>query len=113
MTKVYVSSVIPAPPAEVWAVVRDFNALPNWTPFVAESRIEQHMRGLAEIVPVLGVERIGHCVVSWFPAEHRAAAAPCKPGSGNPWQSTRRERPRIRVRGAMRRVRRGGARKKG
>ena len=45
MTKEYVSSVIPAPPAEVWAVVRDFNALPNWTPFVAESRIEQHMRG--------------------------------------------------------------------
>lgn len=43
MTKVYVSSVIPAPAASVWAVIRDFNALPAWTPFVAESRIEQHM----------------------------------------------------------------------
>lgn len=42
MTKVYVSTVIPAPAAEVWKVVRDFNALPAWTPFVAESRIEQN-----------------------------------------------------------------------
>jgi hypothetical protein len=42
MAKVYVSRVIPAQPAAVWAVVRDFNALPNWTGFVAESRIEQN-----------------------------------------------------------------------
>lgn len=40
MIKVYTSSVIDAPADAVWAVVRDFNALPNWTPFVAESRIE-------------------------------------------------------------------------
>jgi hypothetical protein len=44
MTKVYVSSVIPAPAAAVWQVIRDFNALPLWTPFAAESRIEQNMR---------------------------------------------------------------------
>ncbi|HEY1940870.1 MAG TPA: SRPBCC family protein [Roseiarcus sp.] len=42
MAKVYASTVVPAPPAAVWAVVRDFNALPKWTPFVAESRIEQN-----------------------------------------------------------------------
>jgi hypothetical protein len=42
MTRVYVSSVIDAPAAEVWKVVRNFNALPNWTPFVAESRIEHN-----------------------------------------------------------------------
>ena len=42
MTKVYVSSVIPAPAADVWNVVRDFNGLPGWAPFVAESRIEQN-----------------------------------------------------------------------
>ncbi|MBZ9994339.1 SRPBCC family protein [Mesorhizobium sp. BH1-1-4] len=42
MTKVYVSSVIPAPAAEVWKVVRNFNGLPGWAPFVAESRIEQN-----------------------------------------------------------------------
>ena len=33
---------IDAPAAEVWEVVRDFNGLPDWTPFVAESRIEQN-----------------------------------------------------------------------
>ena len=42
MAKVYVSTTIPASPSAVWAVVRDFNALPKWTPFVAESRIEQN-----------------------------------------------------------------------
>jgi hypothetical protein len=39
--KVYVSAVIPAQPGPVWAIVRDFNGLPTWTGFVAESRIEQ------------------------------------------------------------------------
>jgi hypothetical protein len=40
MIKVYTSSVLEAPAESVWAVVRDFNALPQWTPFVADSRIE-------------------------------------------------------------------------
>lgn len=40
MAKVYVSSVIPAPAAKVWQAVRDFNGLPDWTPFVAKSGIE-------------------------------------------------------------------------
>lgn len=40
MIRVYTSSVIDAPPDAVWAVVRDFDGLPKWTPFVAESRIE-------------------------------------------------------------------------
>ena len=44
MAKVYSSIVIPAPVSAVWAVVRDFNGLPKWTPFVAESRIEQARR---------------------------------------------------------------------
>lgn len=42
MAKVYVSCVLGAPVAEVWARIRDFNGLPGWTPFVAESRIEQN-----------------------------------------------------------------------
>lgn len=42
MAKAYSSAVIPASASAVWAVVRDFNALPNWTPFVVESRIEQN-----------------------------------------------------------------------
>lgn len=43
MAKVYVSCVINAPASTVWQVVRNFNALPDWTPFVADSRIEQNM----------------------------------------------------------------------
>ncbi len=42
LTQVYISTVIDAPIAAVWAVIRDFNALPKWTPFVADSRIESH-----------------------------------------------------------------------
>ncbi|WP_442592918.1 SRPBCC family protein [Parapusillimonas sp. JC17] len=38
--KVYVSSVIDAPAQDVWSIIRDFNGLPQWTPFVAHSRIE-------------------------------------------------------------------------
>ena len=40
MARVYVSSVINAPAAKVWARVRDFNGLPSWHPGIAESRIE-------------------------------------------------------------------------
>jgi Polyketide cyclase / dehydrase and lipid transport len=40
MIKVYTSSIIDAPADAVWAQIRDFNGLPKWTPFVAESRIE-------------------------------------------------------------------------
>ncbi len=43
MIKVYVSSVLESPADVVWGVVRDFNALPRWTPFVADSRIEQNL----------------------------------------------------------------------
>src|SRR4051812_22753625 len=43
MPKVYVSSVIEAPASRVWSMVRDFNGLPSWTPFVADSRIEQNL----------------------------------------------------------------------
>jgi hypothetical protein len=42
LAKVYTSSTLDAPAGQVWAVIRDFNALPAWTPFVAESRIEQN-----------------------------------------------------------------------
>jgi hypothetical protein len=40
MARIYVSTVVNAPPTKVWARVRDFNGLPNWLPKVAESRIE-------------------------------------------------------------------------
>ena len=41
MPEVYVSSIIDAPIEKVWEVLRDFNALPNWHPLVARSRIEE------------------------------------------------------------------------
>ncbi|MCR9213698.1 MAG: SRPBCC family protein [Proteobacteria bacterium] len=41
MVQVYVSSVLAVSVDKVWPVVRDFNGLPNWLSFVAESRIEQ------------------------------------------------------------------------
>jgi hypothetical protein len=40
MIRVYTSTVIGAPAEQVWGRVRDFNGLPDWTPFVAHSRIE-------------------------------------------------------------------------
>ncbi len=42
MVKVYSSNVIDAPAERVWAVIRDFNALPAWHPAIAESRIEHN-----------------------------------------------------------------------
>ena len=44
MAKVFVSTVIDAPVAKVWAVIRDFNGLPVWAPFAVESRIEQNAK---------------------------------------------------------------------
>ena len=41
MAKVYSSAIIPLPPLP-FGRRPDFNALPNWTPFVADSRIEQN-----------------------------------------------------------------------
>ncbi len=41
MVQVYVSSILAVSVDKVWPVVRDFNGLPNWISFVAESRIEQ------------------------------------------------------------------------
>ncbi|WP_420392260.1 SRPBCC family protein [Acuticoccus sp.] len=40
MPRVYVSSVLNAPAGDVWARVRDFNALPRWHPRIRDSRIE-------------------------------------------------------------------------
>ena len=40
MARVYVSSIIGAPVAQVWERVRDFNGLPDWHPLIARSRIE-------------------------------------------------------------------------
>jgi len=38
--EVYRSSVIPAPADRVWALIRDFNAMPEWNATIRASRIE-------------------------------------------------------------------------
>lgn len=40
MPRAYTSSVLNAKASDVWARVRDFNALPRWHPRIRESRIE-------------------------------------------------------------------------
>ena len=40
MIRVYASSVIDASADSVWSRIRDFNALPQWHPGIADSRIE-------------------------------------------------------------------------
>jgi Polyketide cyclase / dehydrase and lipid transport len=42
MVQVYVSSVIGASADTVWSRIRDFNALPQWHPGIADSRIENN-----------------------------------------------------------------------
>jgi Polyketide cyclase / dehydrase and lipid transport len=45
MVQVYTSSVIDASADAVWARVRDFNAMPQWHPGIADSRIENDEPG--------------------------------------------------------------------
>ena len=40
MTRNYVSDVIDAPIEKVWALIRDFNGMPKWHPFISDSHIE-------------------------------------------------------------------------
>ncbi len=40
MTHVFTSSVIDTSAKQLWALLRDFNGLPNWHPIVTQSRIE-------------------------------------------------------------------------
>ena len=54
MIKVYTSSVIDAPADTVWAQVRDFNGLPRWTPFVAESIEENQPRTASDACATSG-----------------------------------------------------------
>ncbi len=45
MAHVYVSTVIHAPIDRVWDLIGDFNSLPAWHPFVADSIIEDDVAG--------------------------------------------------------------------
>ena len=41
MATVYSSTIVNAAPEKVWELVRDFNALPKWFPFIASSRLRE------------------------------------------------------------------------
>ena len=41
MTKVFISAVLNAPLEQAWAIVRNFNGLPQWHPRFSRSRIEE------------------------------------------------------------------------
>jgi hypothetical protein len=43
MVRIYVSDVIEAPIARVWGIIRDFNGMPGWHPFIADSHIEAEL----------------------------------------------------------------------
>jgi hypothetical protein len=43
MIRVYTSSVIDAPAADVWSRIRDFDGLPSWHPRIKDSRIESRL----------------------------------------------------------------------
>jgi hypothetical protein len=45
MPKAYASAVIDAPADQVWATIRDFGALPQWHPGVADAEIEEGKAG--------------------------------------------------------------------
>ena len=38
--RIYVSDVIDAPVEDVWAIIRDFNGMPGYHPFITDSAIE-------------------------------------------------------------------------
>jgi Polyketide cyclase / dehydrase and lipid transport len=42
VVQIYISSVIDASADSVWSRIRDFNALPQWHPAIADSRIENN-----------------------------------------------------------------------
>jgi uncharacterized protein YndB with AHSA1/START domain len=52
MARVYSSTIVNAAPEKVWALVRDFNALPKWFPFIAASRLND-----GDVPAMVGAER--------------------------------------------------------
>ncbi|NEP88194.1 MAG: hypothetical protein F6K18_15900 [Okeania sp. SIO2C2] len=53
MVKVFTSSVINAHIDKVWMKIRDFNALPNWPPAIANSFIENGERSDQAVFVIL------------------------------------------------------------
>lgn len=75
--QVYVSSVINGPIDAIWALVRDFNALPEWHPGIAKSRIEEDREGAAigcvRNLVLNGGERVREQLLELSDIHHRFA----------------------------------------
>jgi hypothetical protein len=65
MARAYTSTVVPAPADEVWAVIRDFNALPDWWPSASKSsEIEDGKAGdQVSAVRRLGEQRVAEILL--------------------------------------------------
>jgi len=68
MVRIYVSDVIDAPIEKVWALIRDFNGMPKWHPFIRDSMIEG---GLTS-------DAVG-CVRNFHLADAATCASSCSP----------------------------------
>src|SRR5688572_27355266 len=75
--QICVSSVIDAPLEEVWALVRDFNALPAWHPAIARSHIEGGREscavGCVRNFVLTGGQKIREQLLEFSEANHRFA----------------------------------------
>jgi uncharacterized protein YndB with AHSA1/START domain len=65
VARAYTSTVVPAPADEVWAVIRDFNALPDWWPNAStSSEIEDGKAGdQVSAVRRLGGQRVAEILL--------------------------------------------------
>lgn len=74
MAKIYQSTVIDAPLADVWEILRDFNGHQDWHPMIAQSRIEDGKQadqiGAVRQFTLTGGEKLREQLLSLSDAEH-------------------------------------------
>ena len=64
MPKAYASTVLNAPAKEVWALIRDFNALPAWHPAITDSEIEEGKAGIRSVPCAASISRTARTCAS-------------------------------------------------
>ena len=74
MARIYQSTVIDAPVARVWEILRDFNGHQDWHPAIAQSRIEDGKQadqiGAVRQFTLVGGENVREQLLSLSDAEH-------------------------------------------
>ncbi|MCY4054186.1 MAG: SRPBCC family protein, partial [Hyphomicrobiales bacterium] len=74
MAKIYQSTVIDAPVARVWEILRDFNGHQDWHPAIAQSRIEDGKQadqiGAVRQFTLVGGENVREQLLSLSDADH-------------------------------------------